>query len=145
MNVFLDTSALVRRYYPAEAGANRVRVLCAPAHGHTIMVSRIAVVELAAALSRRVREGTLPTRARGRHWNVFGIHLRDQYRVVQTTERVYDTAQRLVFTYPLRTLDALHLASALAVRERLRDLVFWTADEQQAAAARREGVVVERL
>jgi len=38
---------------------------------------------------------------------LFGIHLRVQQRVVQTTEEVYDTVQRIVFAYPLRALDAV--------------------------------------
>jgi len=144
-SVFLDTSALLRRYFTAEPGANRVRILCEPSQGHTIAVSRLAALELASGLGRRVRERTLPERERRRRWDTFVIDLRDQYRVVQITEAVYATAQRLVSAYPLRTLDAIQLASALVVRERLRDLVFWTADDQQATAARREGLAVEHM
>jgi predicted nucleic acid-binding protein len=40
------------------------------------------------------------------------------------------------------TLDAVHLASALAVRERYRDLTFATHDDDLAIAARAEGFVV---
>jgi predicted nucleic acid-binding protein len=143
--VFLDTSALVRRYYPSEPGANRVRSLCAPSRGHSILLARLAAIEFAAALSRRVREGSLPVRERSRHWKAFQIHLRDQYRVMQATEEVFTATQRLVFAYPLRTLDALQLASALVAATRIRRgrVAFWTADEQQASAAGREGLAVE--
>jgi hypothetical protein len=60
---------------------------------------------------------------------------------------VYSRAERLVFGAALRSLDALHLASALvaAERTRRRTLQFWTADKQQAEAARREGLQVELL
>jgi predicted nucleic acid-binding protein len=145
--LFLDTSSLARRYFPSERGARRVRAVCAPSLGHALFQARIAAVEFAAALNRRVRDGTLPVQERNRHWQAFQIHLRDQYRVIQATEAVYASAQHLVFTYALRSLDALQLASALAVRARLRrsQLQFWTADEQQAAAARGEGLTVELL
>ena len=144
-NVFLDTSALLRRYYTNEPGANRVRMICAPSQGHTLLISRLAHVELASGLSRRVRDRTLPARERDRRWSAFEDDLRIQYGVVHLTEAICFTAQRLVTAYPLGALDAIQLASALAVRERLRGLAFWTADDQQAAAARRERLAVEQV
>jgi predicted nucleic acid-binding protein len=144
---FLDSSALVRRYYTAEHGANRVRVLCAPSNGNTIVLARLAPVEVAATLNRRVRDGSLTAEGCVQRWRTFQIHWSDQYQVIETTEAVYSRAERLVFGAALRSLDALHLASALvaAERTRRRTLQFWTADKQQAEAARREGLQVELL
>ncbi|MBI3972533.1 MAG: type II toxin-antitoxin system VapC family toxin [Chloroflexi bacterium] len=145
--VFLDTSGLVRRYDRSEPGGARVRAICAPSLRHTILLARLASVEFAAALNRKVREGVLPPLERNRHWQAFELHWRNQYQVVQVTEQIYDRAQHLTFAYPLRTLDALQLASALAGAARLAPhrLQFWTADAQQAAAARSEGLTIELL
>jgi hypothetical protein len=41
--IFLDTSALVRRYDRSEPGAGRVRAICAPAQGHTLLLARVRV------------------------------------------------------------------------------------------------------
>ena len=145
--VFLDTSALVRRYFQPEPGANRVRAVCAPSRGHALLLARLAAVELAAALNRRVREGTLTRQGRDRRWRAFGIHWLNQYEVVEATDRIYRAAEPLVFRYPLRALDALQLASAVAAAAGIAgaSFQFWTADRQQADAARGEGLVVELL
>ncbi len=43
--IFIDTSALARRYDQSEPGASRIRAICAPAQRHTLLVARIASVE----------------------------------------------------------------------------------------------------
>ena len=145
--LFLDTSALVRRYFQPEAGANRVRQVCTPSQGHSIVVARIAAVEVAAALRRRLRERTLTRAGLERRWRQFDADWRNQYQVALPTEAVHMSATTLVARYPLRTLDALQLASALAVGARVSPdaFQFWTSDEQQARAARGEGLRVELL
>ncbi len=143
--VFLDSSALFRRYFQAEPGANRVRELCAPSLQNALLMARIAPVEIASAFARRVREGSLPRAEATRRTLEFRLHWRHQYRTVEATDAVYALAERLVSRYALRALDALQLASALALvarSPRLR-LRFWTADRQQASAARAENLDVE--
>ena len=145
--LFLDTSALVRRYFQPEPGANRVREACAPSHGHTIVLARIAAVELSAALHRRLRERTLTRSGLDRRWRQFLSDWLNQYEIAQAGESVYTTATALTGQYPLRAFDALQLASALAVAERSgsRGFEFWTADATQARAARSERLTVVTL
>jgi predicted nucleic acid-binding protein len=53
-------------------------------------------------------------------------------------------AERLVLAYPLRAIDAIHVATALE-HSRLatsQAIEFWTADVRQARAAEREGLFV---
>lgn len=58
------------------------------------------------------------------------------------TDAVIQIAKRL-FTVSLKTLDAVHLASALLWRERKdKSVVFLTHDERLAAAAQAEGFAV---
>jgi predicted nucleic acid-binding protein len=94
-----------------------------------------------------VREGTLPRRERDHYWAQFRLDWASQYQVVELTARIYVVADHLTFAYPLRSLDALQLACALAAVRRLtrRRLTFMTADGQQARAAEREGLVVELI
>ena len=144
---FVDTSALARRYYQPEPGSRRVREVCAPSRRHTLLLARLATTELGSALNRKVREGALPSRERDRRWQQFLADWASQYQVVELTERIYTVADHLTFAYPLRSLDALQLACALAAVEGLarRGLTFMTADAQQARAAEREGLVIELI
>ena len=144
-SAFLDTSALTRRYHRSETGANRVREICAPSRRHVLLVARLASIELAAALNRRVRDGTLPAQVRDRYWRMFQVDWAEQYQVVQPNEMVFVRAEALARRYPLRTLDALQLASALVAAAAAPGLKlqFWTADAQQARAAESEGLTTE--
>lgn len=145
--IFLDTSALVRRYDRMEPGSSRVRAICAPTEGNTLLLARIASVEVASAFTRKVRDRTIRAADRTRLWRLFRAHWRDQYRVVSLTEDAYANAERLLFRSPIRALDALHVGCALAVAARLPDihLEFWTADRQQADAVRSQQLTVELL
>jgi len=144
--VFLDTSALLRRYDAAEPGGSRVRSVCAPAVRHTLLLTQLTPVEVASALQRKRRDGTLAAGEVLRVWRLFLAHRRSQYRRLMVTEAAYSRAEALVAAYPLTAADALQLACALAAAEELGTRVrlqFWTADAQQARAARREGLHVE--
>ena len=143
--IFLDTSALVRRYDRSEPRASRVREICAPARGHTLLLARVASVEVASAFARKARDGTLRVADRNRLWRLFRVHWRDQYQVVAMTDDAYAHAERLLFRGRLRALDAIHIGCALVVAARLQQIgvEFWTADKQQAQAARSAGLTVE--
>ena len=146
---FFDTSALVRRYDAAEPGSDRVRALCRRSSGHALLVSRIAVIEVAAALNRKLREGRFDVAQRDQRWRLFRRHLRHQYRVNALEAPTFEAAERLVFAHPMRAYDALQLASALHSARLLAGLVadFWfcTADRAQAGAATAEGLQVELI
>jgi predicted nucleic acid-binding protein len=144
--VFLDTSALLRRYDATEPGSSRVRAVCDPAARHTLLLTQLTPVEVASALQRKRREAALTARDLQRIWRLFLAHRHSQYRRLVLTEACCLRAEALVGSYPLTAADALQLACALAGAEELGTQVrlqFWTADTQQAGAARREGLHVE--
>jgi predicted nucleic acid-binding protein len=143
--IFLDTSVLVRRYDRSERGAGRVRAICAPSRGHTLLLARLATVEVASAFGRKMRDGAICAADRARFWRLFQAHRRDQYRMIALTDDVHARAEQLLFRYSLRAFDAVHLGCALIVSAQLPTigLEFWTADRQQAQAARAEGLAVE--
>jgi len=63
--------------------------------------------------------------------------------LVELSPRVLQETERLLFAYPLRAGDAIHLASAVLLRERLAiALPFMTADRTIAEAARQEHFTV---
>lgn len=95
-------------------------------------------VEIAAALSRRIREGLSESRAQKVRddWRA----LAQLWRPVASVDPVCARAIRLVQTHPLRSADALQLAAALVVcGERPETLPFVCLDDRLRDSARREG------
>jgi predicted nucleic acid-binding protein len=119
---FADTSALLKLYLP-EVGTTWLLLQDLTALG----VSSLVVLEVRSALARRQHEGSLSPRA---------------------TEQIWKTFARGANQIPLRTLDALQLASALEFQRRARQagagpIVLLTADDRLEAAAVRAGLAVE--
>ncbi len=142
-----DTSALIRRYILTEMGSKQVIQVTAFDAGNRHQVSRLLPTEVASALSLKLRTGAVDAAERDAHWWRFLSHLQLQYEVLELTSEVFVLAQELLFRHPLRTNDAIHLATALRVRALPSggDIVFWTADRRQAEAAAVEGLTVELL
>ena len=59
---YADSSAIVKRYV-AETGTSWIQDLCDPATGHVIALAQIGLVEIAAALAMKTRQGLLPVAA----------------------------------------------------------------------------------
>jgi uncharacterized protein len=135
---YLDTSVLVKRYVH-EDGSEAVQALFREAA--PIASSRLAWVELHAALARRSREGTLTPAARKR---IFKLAVADfeALRIVEATHDIAESAAELCHAHPLRSLDAMHLASALWLRGELDpEVEFHCADRGLSRAAKRAGLV----
>lgn len=137
MILYLDTSALVKLYVE-EAGSQEVKR--AVDEYRIVSTSRVAYVEARAGISRQYREGNLTNEERQqvvadliRDWN--------NYFIVEVSESVAEVAGTLTEKHPLRGFDAIHLASALVLRDRTRlDVSFFCFDERLQAAAQAEGL-----
>jgi predicted nucleic acid-binding protein len=135
---YFDASALAKRYV-REKGSVKVRRLLS---SDVPATSRYSVVEIASALARRTREGTLTEADRD---HAFAALQEDMTAmlIVELTPEVITRAQALLRRYPLRAGDAVQLASCQHLREELEDEVVLVAfDERLAAAARKERVVL---
>lgn len=144
-SVFLDTSAVVRRYARSEPGAAQVRAICDPSNGNTIFVVRITSVEVASAFGRRARESELTGTDLIRMWRTFRGHWRRQYQVVPLRQDVCKRAEQLLFIHALRAYDAIQVGCALTITDLYPalQLEFWTADRRQAQVAAAEGLRVQ--
>ena len=136
MKLYLDTSALVKLYVEEE-GAPVVRN--AVAQAELVATAAIAYVEARAAFVRRRHEGGLSTAEYRRI-------IRDvdsdwaRYLVVEVTDSLIRDAARLAEAHRLRAYDAIHLASAAAVHDRLAEpIMFASWDAGLEKVARREG------
>ena len=67
----------------------------------------------------------------------------EKYFVVEVSENVARLGGRLVEKHPLRGFDAIHLASALFLKERANLEVFFSCfDKRLKTAARAEGLII---
>ena len=137
MNVFLDSSALAKRYVQ-EPGSDRVEAILSSASSLGISVSGVA--EVVSALCRRRRERKLSPPQYSKAKQALFEDIEDA-SIVNLTDQVMARAVSLLERWPLRASDALHVASAAEWSAEL----FVSADEKQCAAARGDGLHVEVL
>lgn len=135
MILFADSSAFVKLYL-REPGTDRMRTLAA---AHQVAVSSLAYAELHATFARRKREGSLTTQ----DLDTVREHFEEDWKgVLQITagREVLAPIPTLCERHPLRGADAVHLASALLLRDRGLDVTFACSDQRLLDAAGAEGL-----
>ena len=135
---YFDSSVLLKRYI-RENGSDRALALT---HRHLIVSAAIAPLEMRSALRRLEVEGGLSTKA-------FQAALkriqseREKWDLVAISADILQSAERLTIDLNVRSLDAIHLACAIACQSRLkRSLPFVTADIRQRDAAEKHGLEI---
>jgi predicted nucleic acid-binding protein len=115
--LYCDTSALLKLFLlePGSAEFNRTVM-----GRDDLLVSDLAVTEVASALSRRVRHGAVaPDVARRVQHAILGRLDERVYQRVDLTRDVHRRAEHFLLSLtetPLRAADALHLALAASAR-----------------------------
>lgn len=140
MFLYMDTSALVKKYFKEE-GTSGVLSLW---KGATVIVtSTVTFAETLAAIHRKRREQNgVNTRLFRRVISSFDRDWRSFVRV-EVTDYLDDTIRRLIEHHPLRGFDAIHLASALLThKEAMSGLLFVCFDKRLSSAALKEGLSV---
>jgi predicted nucleic acid-binding protein len=128
---YFDTSALVKNYV-RESRSSRVRDLLTR---YELLSSAITPIELHSAVQRRHRQREITQQS---YDSVISRVASDRayWQLVEVVPQVLSKAEDLVKTANVRTLDAIHLASALIIQDSLPTaLPFISADERQLAAA----------
>jgi uncharacterized protein len=135
---YFDTSVLVKCYV-REHGTHEALSLTGR---HAVLSSAIAPIEVTSAFRQQVVTGGLTRRQYDRALLRFRAD-RAHWTLLEVDPQVLARAESVVGMASVRTLDALHLASAL-VFEAETDLrpPFVTGDEQQRRAAEALGLNV---
>lgn len=137
MRLFLDTSALAKRYI-LEVNSDLVLTRCLEAE--EILLSIVCIPEIISSLNRLKREGKLT----GRQYNwlkeEFASDL-PEATILDLTETVIQESIRCLENNAVRSMDAIHVASALASGSDL----FLSADSRQCKAARQMRLRVEEI
>ncbi len=132
MWAYFDTSALIKRYVDEDGRREVLQLL----RSHDCVTSALLSVELRSAVRRRVADGSLNEGRVPEILKRFAVD-REFWASVEITSEVLQTAEILVANHQLRTLDAIHLASAqrFAARMTALELTFVSADTRQRAVA----------
>jgi predicted nucleic acid-binding protein len=142
MSMYLDTSCLLKLFFPERESASVAMLLAAE---ERVVISTLAGLELRVQIQGRVMGGTLPARAAKALMALIDRSLaQSPYEVVETPSNVFSIARAQLAArgraVHCRTLDRLHLATMEALG--LRRLL--TNDETQARAALARGFEVLR-
>ena len=139
MMLYLDTSALIKRYL-IEHGTADVETLVQQADG--VGTSLLTRAEVSATLAKAVRMNWLKRSEADQLRQQFYIHW-PAFNVIQITEAVVALADALAWEHGLRGYDAVHLAAAVTWQEALGEPVkVATFDQQLWQAAQTVGLAV---
>jgi predicted nucleic acid-binding protein len=120
--LYLDTSALVKLFIE-EDGSARVRSLASGGAGADVLLaSRLGYTEAAVTLARLVHLGRIPGADLVSHLGALEKYWEQSIQEVDITETVLQDARQLAQRFPLRTYDAIHLASAREAKRMLKDV-----------------------
>ncbi len=134
MRIFFDSSAFAKKYI-METGSDMVLDYLAQAD--EVVISVVAIVETLSALNRRKREKAISSQMYRKIKKEISLDLKAA-SVVEILAEVIAKSTHCLERSPLRSLDAIQVASALVSEPDL----FITGDTRQAAAARKAGLAV---
>lgn len=135
MNVYAESSAVLAWLLGDETGHSVREIL---QHSDVVMASDLTLVECDRVLIRAVRIGEVDEAAaadRRSHLNAAAGH----WHVWRVTPEIVERARQPFPAEPIRTLDAIHLASALAVRSTVPGVELLSLDERIRRAGKELG------
>ncbi|HID31584.1 MAG TPA: PIN domain-containing protein [Desulfobacterales bacterium] len=153
MGVFyLDSSAVVKLYI-SETGSVWVRSLVDTLGpdgrwANKLVLANICVVEVAAAIAKRKRMGAISPPEQSTLVANFLADCVERFVKLGVDDNVIKLATELTQRHPLRSYDAIHLATALILNHALIEksalsLTFVSSDKVLCQAASEEGLITE--
>jgi predicted nucleic acid-binding protein len=131
VTVYAETSAVLRWLF-SEEGGEVIRAALAAAD--KVTSSRLTLIETRRVVRRAEREGRL-TGAESADLLAIFAQAASTWAILEIADDVARRSEDGFPSEPVRTLDAIHLASALFLRQSFPDLIIVTADERVRANA----------
>jgi predicted nucleic acid-binding protein len=144
---YRDSSALVKRYI-SEAGTLWIQALTDASAGHLVLTVTLSGPEAISAIVRRARGGQLRRIDAARAVADVSFDWQAQYVLIDVDRRIVRRAMALAEHHGLRGYDAVHAPAAVEIhagRDARGDppLIFISADQDQLATAKTEGLQVD--
>ena len=137
MRIFLDSSALVKRYI-LESGTEEVLEVCKEAD--EIIISVICIPEIISAFNRIIRDGKLSLE----DYKKIKIDIFkdiEQATIIELSEKTIHESVISLEQCSLRAMDAIHIGSALICRPDL----FLSSDSRQCDCAVKRNLNVKKI
>lgn len=138
MTVYAETSAVLAWLFAQKSG-ERVRETLAAAT--QVVASRLTLVETRRVIRRAERENRISATQAGDLLSLFA-RAAATWAVLEISAEVARRAEEAFPVEPLRTLDAIHLASALVLRRTFPDLAVASADDRVRVNAAQLGLAL---
>jgi predicted nucleic acid-binding protein len=132
---FFDSSAFAKRFIE-ESGSDEIEKICR--ESESIALSSICFPEIVSALNRRVRENSISKK----EYLLIKERIIEEFEsieIINVVPEVIAKSISLLEKYNLRTLDSIHIASAIILKPDL----FISADQRQILAAKKAGLKVK--
>ena len=126
MTLYAETSAVLRWLFGEPDGREVREALSAASK---VTCSRLTAIETRRVIRRAEREARITAAQRADVLAVFA-QAASTWAILELVDDVARRADEGFPSEPVRTLDAIHLASALFLRESFPDLVLLTADDR---------------
>ncbi|MFB6235929.1 MAG: type II toxin-antitoxin system VapC family toxin [Halopenitus sp.] len=136
--LYFDTCALVKQYY-REKGHKKVKSLI-KVQGNDIVLSNIGAVEISSVLKKKHRTNELSETNAKKRLSRFIFDGQNRYKLFPVTKPILGEAIGLVSKHDLRSLDAIHLATARNIQQNAQNLQFITSDRDLFNAADNENM-----
>lgn len=137
--LYLDTSALVKQYIQESGSRDVQKLILTAEYAGTSLITR---AEMAAALARATRLKILSATEADSAWEQFLGDWPSLSRL-NVSRQIIEQASSLVWDFPLRGYDAVHLASAMLWRETLEaEIILATYDRELWSAANKAGLSI---
>ncbi|HMN23373.1 MAG: type II toxin-antitoxin system VapC family toxin [Ignavibacteriaceae bacterium] len=135
MLTFFDSSAFAKRFIE-ETGSDEIEKICL--ESDSIALSSLCFPEIISALNRRLRENDITKK----EYHLIKERMIEEFEsieIINVVPEVIGKTSTLLEKNNLRTLDAIHIASALIWKAEL----FVSADKRQTIAAKKAGLKVK--
>ena len=113
MKIFLDTSAMAKRYVQ-EQGSEELDDLFF-SFATEVFISTLAFAEFAASLGKKLQRSEISKESAAKAMRELEKDWSDLFTKIPLAETVAESAASLAIQYSLKGADAVHLASALEV------------------------------
>ncbi|HEX6974145.1 MAG TPA: type II toxin-antitoxin system VapC family toxin [Vicinamibacterales bacterium] len=138
MNLYAESSAVLAWLLGEDAGA---RVRQALAAADAVVASDLTLIECERVISRAAALGEL-TEADAADRRARLTAAASHWHVLRIAAEIVERAKQPFPNEPVRTLDAIHLASALTARSAVAGLELLTLDDRIRAAGERLGFTI---
>lgn len=139
MILYLDTSAIVKKYFKEQGSIEVIRLWKKTS---SIVTSTVAYAETLASIHRKKRETADIDQSIFKAIRLAFEKDWESFIRVDVTSALNKTIKRVTAAHPLKGFDAIHLASALIVQQRINEeFVFACYDKSLNESAGKEGLI----